>query len=93
MLEEAGVAFQLAPRQLPAASCTLAQLSESVRRGAESVKGEGEGEWVRERERERAGREGGREEGRALCEHKSTCHNPSSQPALETAPNQQLAPV
>ncbi len=88
--EEAGVASQLAPRQLPAASCSLARLSESVRRGEGSVKGEGEGEWVSQRERERE-REG--EGGRVLCEHKSTCHNPSSQPALETAPNQQLAPV
>lgn len=98
--EEAGVASQLAPRQLPAASCTLAPLSEGGRQGAESVKGEDEGcgcqreresERKREREKERVG--GGREEGRELCEHKSTCHNPSSQPALETAPNQQLAPV
>ena len=57
--EEAGVASQLAPRQLPAASCTLAQLSECVRWGEGSVKGEGEwvsqseGERERERERER----------------------------------------
>lgn len=56
--EEAGV--QLAPRQLPAASCTLAWLSESVRRGEESVKGEGEGGvGVTKRERESTGwREG-----------------------------------
>lgn len=38
-------------------------------------------------EREREGRGG-----RVLCKHKSTCHKPSSQPALETEPNQQLAP-
>ena len=56
-------------------------------------KGRGRGRvGVTKRERERE-REGGREGGRVLCEHKSTCHNPSSQPALETAPNQQLAPV
>lgn len=53
--EEAGVASQLAPRQ-PAASCSLARLSESGRRGEGSVKGEGE--WVSQRERVR---EGGRE--------------------------------
>lgn len=51
--EEAGVTSQLAPRQLPAASCSLARLSESVRRGEGSVMGEGEGEWVSQRERER----------------------------------------
>lgn len=50
--EEAGVAFQLAPRQLPAASCTLARLSESVRRVEGSVREKGEGEWVSQRERE-----------------------------------------
>ncbi|KAG8004619.1 hypothetical protein GBF38_008948 [Nibea albiflora] len=60
--EEAGVASQLAPRQLSAASCLLARLSESGRQGEGSVKGEGE--WVSQREREREGERemvGGRE--------------------------------
>lgn len=80
--EEAGVASQP-----PAASCTPARLSASGRRRRGECSGRRQGEeWVSQRER--AGREGGRKE-----EHKSTCHNPSSQPALETEPNQQLARV
>ncbi|TNN42762.1 hypothetical protein EYF80_047058 [Liparis tanakae] len=58
--EETGVASQLAPRQLPAASWSPARLSESGTRGEGSVKGRGGRVGVTKRGREGA-REGGRE--------------------------------
>lgn len=93
MVEEADIAerrLESPPSSLlssqPAASCLLACLTEWECERRRECKGTEPGRSGCHRERERESR-------RKRGERKSTCHQPSGQPALETAPNQQLAPV
>lgn len=82
IVQEAQFAGEEAGRSSTAACCLLYAQLDSVR-VEDGPSGRVKGRQEREREREGKGRRVG----------ESTCHKPSSQPALETAPNQQLAPV